>query len=333
MKTKQNILFRFSGGKADNKELGFGHVYRCLNLAKSLKEHNLFFIIEDYGGVEKIINEAGFSQIFRLSNNIKQKSDVEKTIKIIKEKSIDKVIVDKYKIKISYLKKIKKFTKIIFISDLKKIDFPVDLVINGFIGLDETIKKNKFNVPVLAGIKYQIIDKKFQTVTKSSKKFKLVTSFGGFDEHGISNIVINEIIKLKPKFKTKIILGPGTKNFRKITNEERKFISIIKKTRDMKKEISSAEIGLCSGGLTSYEFVSQKMPFGIICQEKHQIETAIEWEKQKMAINLGIINEETNQKVQVFLEEINNIKKSTKLRRICDGRGSERVSKAILNLK
>ena len=332
MKTKQNILFRFSGGKAKGKELGLGHVYRCLNLAKCLKKHNLFFLIEDFGGVEKIIKHEGFTQIFKLPKNVGYTSDIKKTIEIIDQKNIDKVIVDKYKIKLNYLNKIKNYCKLIVISDLNRIDFPGDLVVNGFIGLREGLRKNRYGVQTLTGVKYQIINEKFKTIKKSRKKFGLVTSFGGFDEHGISNIVLKEIIKLKPNYKTKIILGPVTKKIKKLSSLEKKFITIVKKTNDMQKEISSAKVGLCSGGITSYEFASQNIPFGIICQERHQLITAKEWQKKKIAANLGLINSRTNQSLRKFLEKISSKKIQQHKKRICDGKGAERVSKKILSI-
>lgn len=332
MKTKQNILFRFSGGKTKGKELGFGHVYRCLNLAKSLKTHNLFFLIEDFGGVEKIITQAGFTQIFKLPKNVNNNSDINKSIGIINQNNIDKVIVDKYKIKLSYLNKIKNHCKLIVISDLSRIDFPGNLVINGFIGLKNRIIKNQYGVQTLTGVKYQIINKKFKTIKKSQKKIGLVTTFGGFDEHGISNIVIKEIIRIKPNYKTKIILGPATKKIKKLSSLESKFITIVKKTNDMQKEISSASVGLCSGGITSYEFASQKIPFGIICQEKHQLITAKEWQKKKIATNLGLIHSLNHQDLRKFLDDISSKKILQSKKRMCDGRGAERVSKKILSL-
>jgi len=332
LKKKQNILFRFSGGKAKGKELGLGHVYRCLNLAKCLKKHNLFFLIEDFGGVEKIIKHTGFTQIFKLPKNVGDTLDIKKSIDIINHKNIDKVVVDKYKIKLNYLNKIKNHSKLIVISDLNIIDFPGNLVVSGFIGLRDRIRKNRYGVQTLTGIKYQIINKKFKTINKSQKKFGLVTTFGGFDEHGISNIVIKEIARIKPNYKTKIILGPATKKIKKISTKESRYLTIIKNTNDMKKEISTAKIGLCSGGITSYEFASQKIPFGIICQERHQLITAKEWEKKKIAINLGMINSRTRQNLRRFLDDVSSKKILQSKKRICDGRGAERVSKKILTL-
>ena len=42
------ILFRTSGGRIQKKELGLGHIYRCINLSKEISSHDLTFLIEDF---------------------------------------------------------------------------------------------------------------------------------------------------------------------------------------------------------------------------------------------------------------------------------------------
>ena len=51
------ILFRTSGGRNPKRELGFGHIYRCVNLCKELSSHEILFLIEDYGTVSSILKE------------------------------------------------------------------------------------------------------------------------------------------------------------------------------------------------------------------------------------------------------------------------------------
>lgn len=331
-KKKLNILFRTSGGRAKGKELGLGHVYRCLNLANQLNFEKIFFLLEDYGGAEKVFLKNGYKNIKKIKKNIPIQLDIENSIKNVKEKNIDVLIIDKYNLSVSYVKKLQKYTKVVVISDLKRIDFPGDLVVNGFIGYPNAIRKNRYDVETLTGVKYMIINEKFKKIKRSQKKFGLVTTFGGFDEHGISDIVIKEIMRLKPDFKTKIILGPATKKIKKLSLNESRYLTIVKKTNDMRKEISTAKRGLCSGGITSYEFASQKIPFGIICQEKHQLMTANEWEKKKIAVNLGLINSETHKKLRKFLEGISSKKIIPSKKIICDAKGAERVAKKILSI-
>ena len=66
MKSKRknlNILIRTAGGKETKQELGLGHIYRCLNLAKELKPNKINFLLEDFGEAKKIIEERGFKNI------------------------------------------------------------------------------------------------------------------------------------------------------------------------------------------------------------------------------------------------------------------------------
>ena len=92
---------------------------------------------------KKILYENGFKNIIIIQKDINLKNDINKTKKIIKNKKIDLLIHDVYKVKNEYLKHIKKYTKTILITDLKKFKYSADLVINGFIGFkNQRIFKN-----------------------------------------------------------------------------------------------------------------------------------------------------------------------------------------------
>ena len=76
-----HILFRTAGGRAKNRELGMGHVYRCLNLAKNLKNHKKYFLIEDYGGIKDIFENY---TVKKLEPDIELEIDIKKTLDFIK---------------------------------------------------------------------------------------------------------------------------------------------------------------------------------------------------------------------------------------------------------
>ena len=158
----QKFLFRTSGGPAPkNKESGYGHLFRSISLAKSLKTKNIFFAIEDYGGSKKILKKNGFQNIKILKKNLSLKSDIRETKKIILEKNIDVLIIDQRKILHGYLNELNRFAKSVVIFDIYDYDFPSDLIINGFIGFKNQIKKNKFNKKCLLGPKYFILDERY----------------------------------------------------------------------------------------------------------------------------------------------------------------------------
>ena len=334
---KLKILFRTSGGRAPKKELGFGHIYRSINLAKNLKSHKLFFLLEDFGGAEKVFKKNGFHDIYKIKKRNNIFEDIKNTKKIIEQKKIDLLILDIFKPKLRFIREIRKLTKIVIISDLNRKEYPADLVVNGFIGFNNKIVKNEFGSKCLLGPMYQIISQKSKKkILGKNPNYDILATFGGYDEKNIVDLLLLQLIKFKGKIKTKIILGPGsnkTKKTKFLEKKLKKSVSIITHSDNMNKEISNARIGLCSGGITSYEFASLKKPFGIICQTAHQLKTAKEWEKKKIAINLGLKDKTTNNKLEKFLSSIteNKFKKLSKNSYV-DGLGAKRVAKEILDL-
>ena len=331
MTQKKNILFRVSGGRAFNKELGLGHVYRAINLALELKPNNIFFLVEDYGNVKSLLLNWGFKNIFLLKGGIKISSDITETTKLLYKKKIDILIVDKYDYNTKkYVKRMHKIVKTVVVPDLEKIDYDADLVVNGFIGFDNTILTNRYGAKCLLGPKYQILNKKYRNRKfANQKKYTILATFGGFDEHDIVPVFCKQLTKYLDRITAKIILGPATKKSKELKNLEKKFrgkIKIISATKNIKKEISNAEFGICGGGITTYEFASMGVPFAIICQYKHQLKTARAWKRKKIALNFGFANHMIDSKIQCFLSNITNNKIQLKSKStIVDGLGTKRI--------
>ncbi len=333
---KLKILFRISGGRASKKELGFGHIFRSINLSKKFLSHKMFFLVEDYGGVKSVLEKNKIKSSVFLPKNLKLKEDIILTKKNLEKENIDVLIVDKYNIDIRYFKAIQNKVKIVYISDLKKIQFPVDLVISGFIGFKNKTVKNKYNSKCMIGPKYQIINERFDVNKSNKKSIDLLVTFGGFDEIGLTEFVFKRWLKMNKKLKMKIILGPGTKESKFIQKYKKKYsklLTIEKQTTKMYSEIQKAKFGLCAGGITSYEFARMNIPFGIICATKHQNLTALEWQKKKIAKNLGDYDSRLTKRVDNFLKLISENKLFFKKNRsVIDGRGSDRIQKEIIKL-
>ncbi len=322
-------MFRVSGGRARGRELGMGHIYRCLNLAERFAEHDLYFLMENFGGIEDLRLEKKY-HVITLMQGIDAKSDINQTVAAIRNNSIDMLIIDKHGMPISYYAEIKKHCMTVAIGDLTNIQFPADLVVNGFVGFENSVTKNKYGDRCLLGPKYQILNKRFGKNTTRNKRHRLLVTLGGFDEYGLSEYVARKLGELGHSFKTKIILGPASTT--KPAKQDHAII-ISKFTNDMQKEIGMTEFGLCSGGLTSYEFASQGIPFAIICQERHQLKTAKEWEKRGLAINLGLVRKNLDAALAKYLAcvSLGEVNLRTD-RTVCDGLGGYRVAREILSL-
>ena len=51
------ILFRTAGGRDVKKQLGMGHIFRCINLSKEFKKNQVYFLTEDFGSVNKTLRD------------------------------------------------------------------------------------------------------------------------------------------------------------------------------------------------------------------------------------------------------------------------------------
>lgn len=335
-KKKLRILFRTSGGRAPGKQLGLGHIYRCVNLASFLKRNKLFFLIEDYGEVEKILKNNGFHKIIKIKNESSLANDITKTVYEVKRNSIDIVIVDKFNVKKRYLNEIRKYTKVVLISDLSRYQYPADLIINGFIGFKNKILVNKYHTKCLLGPRFQILNKNFAKKNlKRQKKYHILATFGGYDEKNIIRLFLEELLEYQDKIKTKIILGPATTKSKEIKKLQTQFgtnLDIVDQTENMQKEIANAEFGICSGGITTYEFAAMKTFFAIICQVNHQQQTAKVWHQKGLALNLGLVNKNLKKKIRSFLESIMEEKSYEIKQSVVDGSGGQRVAQEISKL-
>ena len=309
---KLKILFRTYGGKVKNKQTGLGHIFRCINLSYYLKQSaDIHFLVEDYGGVKQIINDYGFNNFSSLKKNISLDADLKKTIQYI--------------------------VKTVIITDLENVNLPVDILVNGYIGLKNQKYKNKHNSLCLVGPSYQILNQKFSKKSKSvRKKYDILITFGGLDERGIVNIFLDSLNENVKKLKIKIILGPIANKSKKVLQFSKKYsknIEFVHETKNMYNEILKSKFGFTTGGVTTYEFASMNVPFAIICDDKHQIPTAKEWNKRKAGINLGFLDETTPIKINsvvmdILTKNMNHFFKSN----LVDGLGAKRVSVEIFKI-
>jgi len=334
MKKKIKILFRTGGGREKGKELGLGHIFRCINLANFFETKQIYFLLEDFGGAKKVLNSFGHKKINLIQKNLSKEKEIEITKKLINELKIDVLVIDRYKIDPNYVKKMKKIIKTVVISDLKNISFDADLIINGFIGYENKIQYNKYGTKCLLGPKYQILNKKITRYNQDkTKSYDFLATFGGIDEKNISELIFKTITKENIKIKKcKIIFGPAKKIKQGVIEQNKnKKIELVRESKNIFKDMVKTKIGFCAGGITSYEFACLRIPFVVICQVKHQLETAKEWDKKGFAINLGLPNKLTPKKIRKILENKNNLKLSNN-RKIIDGNGGFRAKREICNL-
>lgn len=245
------IIIRTLGGK----NIGYGHYFRCLSLAKAIKsideKMEIVFLINEE--LNSLIQTAGFKFIIE--------SDLNKDIDIVKNLEIDLFILDSYLGNDEYLESIKEKTKLMIIDDNNDIyDSSIpDIIYNGNIhaeSLDYKIVEGQMR---LLGQKYLIMKEEYWSEdTPLLPKDGVLVTTGGTDEYGITLNIIDVIKELD--ISIKVIIGPGYKDdyIKKIERMKIKNIDLIYKPSSIKEYINSSKIVITAGGSTIYEILSQK---------------------------------------------------------------------------
>lgn len=337
-----NIVFR-----VDTRYLsGGGHFYRCLNLAKGLKNKNTYFIIDKTSLYFKKILTLNKFKYFELkknkSNLLYEKNDSLKTLEILKNnKKFDLIILDNYSLGKRWEISIKNFVKkTLVIDDLNR---PHEC--NFFLNQNLPIyKKKDYRIPSnckkLLGPKYCILNpvyKKFKNKIKKRKKINNIILFMGVtDSAKLTFKVLNAFLhKDLLKYNLKIVVGNNNKDIGKIKklSKKRKKTKVHYKLNNLAKLIQNSDLGISSGGSIVWEYLYFSLPNLILSHSKKQSPNSIFLEKKKYSLIIGNKNIHLNKLLENIKKKISifeKIKPYNNKKSLVDGRGTARIKKKIL---
>lgn len=194
------------GFRVDSSDkIGLGHIHRTLALAKEFRIVNIevFFLTSNFqNNFDSLITNNGF-KIIRLKKKVIKKinfnkkfikEDAFQTVKVVKKKKIDLIIIDHYFINSYWENVVGSICKIVLISDYLNRKTYADIVVSYHLGLKKNFKKFllKKNCKLLTDAQYTIIKKNnFHKNNKIKKKSILIT-MGSVD----SNFYTEKLVKI-----------------------------------------------------------------------------------------------------------------------------------------
>lgn len=347
------IYFRVDG----NKHIATGHVMRCLAIALELKEkgENCTFIVADNYS-ENIIQSNGFPSICIESkwNNLECETD--KLIKLVKKLKIEKLIIDSYFVRESYLTELKKLVKIIYIDDLNLFQYPVDILINYSINYPKFNYKARYKqeaTKLLLGSKYVPLRKEFSHLqedklglNKNPKKQvkKILITTGGSDPYNFTGKFLDKIVAHEP-YKDiifHVVVGRYNEHMEKLEDIKNRYPNIILHTNvtKMSKLMINCDIAISAGGTTLYELCACGTPSICFAFVDNQLEGAEAFGKSDIIPFVGDIRGNIEIVISRILDKINKLIQSDslrlnysiKMRELIDGNGAVRIAEEIIKL-
>jgi spore coat polysaccharide biosynthesis predicted glycosyltransferase SpsG len=295
------------------KNIGFGHIARCNAIYEAFEEKGILpsFIINGDEAIRNILK----NKKYKISNWLKEKDRLFDLVD-----TPDAVIIDSYLADLSFYKKVSEIAKIsVYIDDIKRLNYPYGIVINGSIYAQRLTYPKRQEVFYLLGSQYMPLRKAFWDVKEKplNKNIKnVLITFGGTD-HTIFSKDLTSYLKNNFDF---VFLNASSNDAVSAEN--------------MVKLMLKADICISGGGQTTYELARCGVPTIGIGLAENQLLNLKWWEKSGFLKFAGWSNNKdlfTN--IKKLLEDSDykeRIKMSEAGRSFVNGQGARKIVEAVL---
>lgn len=315
----KNILIRCDA----SKEIGLGHITRCLVLANELRDdkNRVYFAIKNYEIAIEKIKEQQFDMIVADDN-----FDYFKWIEdIIEQQKIDIFIGDirdGFPIElISYMKNKNILT--VAIDEPSEYSKECDLC---FYPPHASIDKSKYKGKVYQGLEYVILRDEFykEYEKKENDIPNILVMMGGTDAYNLTFPVVEKIDKNKEYFEISVILSDKHKDInllKKFIKTSKHQIKIYNKVENMSSFLDNIDFAISQFGTIAYEYLIKNIPAIYIYNDKENINTYNYFVNNSYAlvsdiedINIDILSNLSYKKLEInckiFEVIIKNIKRN-----------------------
>lgn len=284
----KNILIRCDA----SKEIGLGHITRCLVLANGLRDdkNRVYFAIKNYEIAIEKIKEQQFDMIVADDN-----FDYFKWIEdIIEQQKIDIFIGDVrdgFPIElISYMKNKNILT--VAIDEPSEYSKECDLC---FYPPHASIDKSKYKGKVYQGLEYVILREEFYKEYEKKKNDipNILVMMGGTDAYNLSYEVVKRINESNENIEILVILNKNHQDYEKIKILD-KNIHIYSDIKNMAEFLFKIDFAVITFGMSAYEMLIMNIPTVHICLNQEHYDSS----------NFFLVNEYAT---RYNIEEINKI--------------------------
>lgn len=358
-----NVAFRADGGKS----VGMGHIMRCLSLAQTFRRNGnkVYFFSKLDEGIKKVSSED--FDVIRLLSEEKETGgftygehthlakEADMIISLLAKYQIEILIIDTYIVSKDYFLTIKPHvSRLVYIDDVFKSTFPVDIIINGNItGEDLGYEKYYKRQELLIGPRYNMIRDEFRnlpprTIREIVKEIMITT--GGADPYNLTIKFLNILLK-EERFKNlrfNVLIGNGFTNYAKLIQVRRQHDNVFlyansdsaSSSRDITySEVSiimlRSDLAISAGGSTLYEFASCGTPVMAFIMAENQELIVHKMNDLGLIKSLGWYNHInkyllTDNLLEIIHDYQQRKEMSRNSQKLLDGKGTDRILQSIL---
>lgn len=328
-----------------NDTIAMGHLMRCMSIARQLNKKHVIFIVSDECAKDVLdINE--FSCICMNNDYAKKENELDELIDIIKENNIDRLVIDSYEISLRYFEEIKKYTKIIYIDDINKFKYPVDVIINYTYNVDMKLYNewdySNDSVKFYLGSEYVPLRIEFaeNRINIKENVGSIFITTGGTDSYGM---IIKLLKKMKSgKFdfiKKNIVVGKFYNDSEELDKMAKvdNTISVYQNIPNICDIMKKSDIAISAGGTTLAELCACGLPTICFAMADNQLAGITAYSSDAVMVYAGDVRENIDAVVDNIIGYIeflcNNYnirnKMGSNAKKIIDGKGAKRIAEII----
>lgn len=302
---KKKILFRVVG----NDEVGMGHIYRTLSLAREFPDCEVLFVADKN-------SDLAFKQLSKHNYYVGRFSEltIVKNIVILQPDLVINDVLDTTKQEIMFLKN--NGIKVVNFEDLGCGAVHADITINELYDNPKFSGKN-----VLWGMDYFFVRDEFLKAKPcqfGSRVTDVLFAFGGTDQHDLSRKLYRSTARLFRDYQINlhIVTGPGYKNYRKLADEvaAESNVYLTHATGVISRVMERVQLAVTSNGRAVYELAHMNVPSIVVSQHDRE-RTHMFACKENGVIPLGLYQEGVTESMVVHqLDElVNNTQRRSEL--------------------
>lgn len=342
-----------------SKNIGMGHIMRTLSLASELQSRGIqVSYFSKYEQGLNAIRRHGFRTVKMHASELSSwdfqygdPDELQSDLSFIKTETggetQDVIVVDSYNVTDYFFRELKKMTDcLVYIDDLNKFPYPVDLLVNG------TIPARKLGYVrvypeerMLLGTQYNLVRKEFVYSGRQSVKAiaeEILITTGSADPQYMTGKLLEflQASALFEQLRVHVVIGAGFRqeHIWQLGRINKPNILLYQDVENLSGLMRRCDMAISSGGSTLYELAASGVPTLTFCYAENQkLQTAL-LEEAGTVKNLGSWQDiEARALLEIFEKLVNNREyrrtMAENARRLVDGLGSQRIVDEIVRLR
>lgn len=322
---RKRIILRADG----YKELGMGHIYRCLTLAYSLTGHEILFATKEDC-------REGYNKLKDSFMKVQTVRDDREFYSLIDNWKPDVVVNDCLNTTADYILELKKRVKrVVTLEDIGTGADVADATINAL--YEDTSKGDNY----YWGEKYVCLKDEFLIAEPSDYRENVqsvVVMFGGSDPSDFTKRIYSLAKKVHgdyPEIHFRFILGAGYDNsVNNLVTDEAYNIEVLQDVKRVSAALSDADLAFTSQGRTVYELAAMGVPAIVMAQNERETKhTFAQMNNGFLNLGMGVnVTDETVEKTFRFVVDTPQIRCEMRSLMLSHNmrKGIERVVQLIL---